>query len=309
MTFSVNSAVFGNTFMLPRSVAENHLKLASDMQLRVILYIFANIGNLPDAETLSEALALPSEAVEEALLYWETAGIINIDGSKDTAPKADKPTKRVRAGIVKPTREEVARRGFENEKIQLLLREAQIKFGRMLKNNESATLVWLFDDEGMDVSLILMLIEYAVSENKCNVSFIERTAIDWLNNGVQDIASAERYITAMYAKKTAWKVVEAAFGIDDRMASAKELEYADRWINEWGFDRKMLRLAYEKCVDAKSKFIMSYTAKIIEGWKTSGFETVEDVLAAENKADGNSDFSTHDIDLIEKMINKGYGEN
>ena len=45
----------------------------------------------------------------------------------------------------------------------------------------------------------------------------------------------------------------------------------------------MLRLAYEKCVDAKSKFIMAYTAKILEGWHASGFKSVEDVAANDNK--------------------------
>ncbi len=311
MNFSINSVVFQSVFTLPSDVADKHLKLASPLQLRVILYLFRHIADGISEGKIAQEFKTDIEEITDALQYWADAGILIKTG--ETAPKVaerDEQTKRVRANVIKPSREEIARRGFENPKIQLLLNEAQMKFGRLLKTSEASTLVWLFDDEGMDISLILMLIEYAVSEEKCNISFIERTATEWLNNGVTSILDAEKYIADQYMKRTAWKVVEAAFGIDSRMPSTKELSLSDQWINEWKFDRKVLKLAYEKCVDAKSKFIMSYTAKILEGWHKSGYKTTEDILAAESKpATENNDFSTHDLDLIEAKLNKGYGEN
>ncbi len=310
MNFFINTAVFGDTFTLPADIADKHLKLASAVQLRVILYVFRHIADGCDAEKIGQELRIEANEVRDAISYWANAGILIKSGDSQPGTSSAASTKRVRANTIKPSREEIARRGFENPQIQLLLNEAQLKFGRLLKNSEASTLVWLLDDEGMDISLILMLIEYAISENKCNISFIERTATDWLNNGVGSILDAENYIAEQYIKRTAWKVVEAAFGIDDRMPSAKELDLSGLWVNEWHFDRKLLRLAYEKCVDAKSKFIMSYTAKILEGWHASGYKTAEDVISAENKkTDTNSDFSTHDFDLIEEILNKGYGEN
>ena len=310
MNFSINSAVFQSVFTLPSDVADKHLKLASPLQLRVILYLFRHIADGCDAEKIAQEFKTDIGEIEDALQYWADAGILIKSGEVAPKKETEPSAKRVRANIIKPSREEIARRGFENPKIQLLLNEAQMKFGRLLKNSEASTLVWLFDDEGMDISLILMLIEYAVSEDKCNISFIERTALQWLNNGVSSILDAEKFIAEQYIKRTAWKIVESAFGIDDRMPSTKELDLSGLWINEWHFDRKVLRLAYEKCVDAKSKFIMSYTAKILESWHASGYKTVEDIIAAENKAaTENTDFSTHDLDLIEARLNKGYGEN
>ena len=190
----------------------------------------------------------------------------------------------------------------------MLLREAQLKFGRALKLNESSTILWLFDDQGMDISLILMLLEYAKNESKCNVSFIERTATEWLNNNISEITDAENYIAEMHRKKTAWKIVEAAFGIEDRLASTKELELAKMWVEEWEMPRDMLRLAYEKCVDSKSKFVMSYTAKILENWHTSGYKTANDVSAAESNAAAKQtdSFATSDVNAIEEMLNRGY---
>ena len=51
-----------------------------------------------------------------------------------------------------------------------------MKFGRGLKSNEQSTLVWIYDDLGLDVSVILMLIQFAVTEGRANISFIEKTA-------------------------------------------------------------------------------------------------------------------------------------
>ena len=170
------------------------------------------------------------------------------------------------------------------------------------------------EDMGMEVSLILLLIEYALSENKCNLSFIERTAVEWSGNGVTTIAEAEKYVAATYKKKTAWRVVEKAFGIEDRLASSKELENSDKWINAWGFKEDILRLAYEVCVDTKSKFSMQYVSKILDTWHTKGCKTAEDAKALNEKQNSKkpknkSDYATYDIDLVEQMLNKGYGEN
>ncbi len=311
MSFSINPQVFQNVFTLPGDIADKHLKLASTTQLRVILYIFRHISDGCDKELIGNALNIDVIEVEDALLYWNNAGLLIGDSNPVSTKKSEKL---VRSNIIKPSREEVAQRGAQNKQIQMLLSEAQIKFGRILKTGEASTLVWLFDDVGMDASLILMLIEYAVSENKCNITFIEKTAIDWLNADIKNIADAERHITEQYAKKTAWRLVQAAFGLDERMASKKELDYAQLWINEWHLDRKILRLAYERCVDAKSKFSMPYTAKILEGWHNSGYTTDSDVINGEatattKKQKNKNDYATYDIDLVEKMLNEGYGDN
>lgn len=318
MNYLVNPTAFQGAFTLPSLIADKHLKLATANQLRVILYIFRHIAETPTDEEISAYFRMPVNEVNDAICYWigagilmgENAPIVNAEQTQTT----DKLKKNARTNIVKPTREDVGKRAAESEKFRYLLQEAQIKFGRLLKNNESSTLLWLFEDVGMEVSLILMLIEYALSENKCNLSFIERTAVEWINNGVTTIAEAEKYVAATYKKKTAWRVVEKAFGIEDRLASTKELENSDKWINEWGFKEDILRLAYEVCVDIKSKFSMQYVAKILDTWHAKGCKTAEDAKMLNEKQiskkkNNKSSYATYDIELVEQMLNKGYGEN
>ncbi len=315
MDFLVNPSSFTSAFTLPGDIADKHLKLASPTQLKVIIFIFRHLSCAKSAEEIAEALRLAKSEVDDALLYWQRAGILMPKDIQE-APKteAEVPKKSVKkAATEMPTRQDVARRAVEDKRFAFLLQESQAKFGRLLKDNESRVLLWLYEDEGMAVSLILMLLEYAMSENKCTLGFIQRTAAEWLDNGITTIADAEKYITNLYKKKTAWKIVEAAFGIEDRLPSNKELEYSQLWINEWKFNRAILKLAYEVCVDAKSKFSMAYTAKILEAWHNSGVKTEADakekINAKPKVATAHFGHTAEELALIEQMINKGYGEN
>lgn len=315
MDFFVNPASFTSAFTLPGDVADKHLKLASHTQLKVIVFVFRHLADAKTSKEIAESLRLAQSEVDDALLYWQRAGVLipknvnDIPEQKTETPK--KATKKTATEM--PTRLDVARRANDDKRFAFLLQESQGKFGRLLKDNESRVLLWLYEDEGMDVSLILMLLEYAMSENKCNLGFIQRTATEWIDNGVGSIADAEAYITALYKKKTAWKIVEAAFGIDDRLPSTKELDYSDKWINQWKFDRAILRLAYEVCVDTKSKFSMAYVAKILESWHNSGVKTELDakskISTKKNQHDTYFGHTAEELNLIEQMINKGYGEN
>ncbi len=315
MDYIVNPAAFSSAFTLPGEIADKHLKLASPIQLKVILFVFRHLADAKNSEEIASALNLKQSDVDDALLYWQTAGVLLSKNTEKIEEKKQEKTKTARkAAIELPTRTDVASRSVDDSRFAFLLQESQAKFGRLLKDNESRVLLWLYEDEGMEVSLILMLLEYAISENKCTLSFIQRTAAEWLNNNISTISDAEKYITALYKKKTAWKIVEAAFGIEDRLPSTKELEYSDKWINEWGFDRRILRLAYEICVDTKSKFSMAYVAKILESWNADGIKT-ETEAKAKISAKQNSNSGNHfghtkeELDLIEQLINKGYGEN
>ncbi len=312
MEYFSNPVMFQNSFNIPACIADNHLKLAGAVQLKVLLYVLRHLSDDPSNDDIANALKIPAADVADALRYWADSGIFIPKDITNTAEVSAKGAvtdkKAVKRTPIKPTREEVARRGSESEEIRFLLNEAQIKFGRMLKTGEASTLIWLYDDEGMDISLILMLIEYAVGENRCNIGFIERTAVCWIENGVSNISDAERFIENTYRSKTAWKIVSSAFGIDDRLPSSKELENSQKWVNEWEFSREMLKLAYEKCVDTKSKFIMSYVAKILESWHKSGYKTPHDVEIAEETKNGiqvRSKIATSDINMVEEMLNRG----
>ncbi|MEE1238787.1 MAG: DnaD domain protein [Acutalibacteraceae bacterium] len=299
MNYRINPTVFSAVFTVPAAVADNHLKLARGEHIKVLLYIMRNMTAPIEPDKIAKAVGITEYDAKEALIYWEDAGILSCD--KDAAENKEiKPKATSRAE--KPSRNDVARRGAEDEKVSYLLRETQMRLGRNLKSNEASTLVWLYDDEGLDVSLILMIVQYAAAHNKANIRFIESTAVDWINKGIDSVAEADNELNRLAMGEQAWKIVSSAFGLERRKPSKKETELSLIWLNDWKVSKEMLEAAYEECVNAKSKFSFAYTAKIIESWHKNGFKTPDDIQK-QKKNDDNDGFAAYDIDLFEKMLN------
>ncbi len=302
MSFKVSPSAYMSAFPVPCEAVDDHIRLAGAVQLKVLLAAFRQASAGINPSEISELLAVPLPDVEDALRYWAQAGFFFSE--EPAAEKTrEESTPVIKRAASKPTREEVIRRGCESEEVAFLLREAQVRFGRSLKTSEASLILWLYDDEGMNAALILMLLEYAAAEGKCTVRFIEQTAAQWIKNGVTDLVSAENQIAKAAMAKTAWRVVESAFGMERRMPSAKEMETADIWVNEWGFSRDILRAAYDKCVDTTSKFSMPYIKKILEKWHKAGVKKVSDIPSDKPKNSGSS-MAAYDLDRIEQMLNE-----
>ena len=275
MNSLINPSVFSDTFSFPGGAVDNHIKLASASQLKVLLYLFRHSSEELGEEVIAEALSLSLTDVKDAVGYWAGAGFLVKENKSQKVNSSD--TKKARMQSAKPTREEIARMGANDEKLQFLLREAQNRFSRPLRQAETSLLAWLYSDEGMDVAVILMLLEFATRENKVNVRFIENTAIEWLNSGVETISDAEKKLEEALIFDQCWKLVSASFGIQGRKPSKKEKELSVLWVNQWKYDRKILEKAYEICVDSISEFSIPYIKTILEKWHKSGVKTVEDI--------------------------------
>ena len=240
MDYYVNSAMLSSAFTVPTAVVDQYLKLAKAEHIKALLYIIRNMWTEISLTDICDKTGLNEYDVKEALLYWADTGILLPKDKPVDEVKAKKPTTKAVTHNEKPSRADIARRGNEDAKIRYLLQETQLKLGRNLKNNEATTLVWLYDDEGLDVSLILLIVQYAVSHNKANIRFIESTAVDWVNKGIDNISLADEELRKMALREQAWSIVCSAFGIERRKPSQKESELSALWIDEWKLTKETL---------------------------------------------------------------------
>ncbi len=298
MKYELNSVAFQGMFALPNCVAEQHIKLASHSALKVIIYIMKN-GTATDEAEFCKQLGISAIELNEALLYWRSAGLLNCESERQATES--KPDGKVKSQVVarqkRVTRVEVARRADESRDIALVLQQAEIKFARPLKESEKSSLVYILDDLGMNPEITLMLLEHAATEGRTTSSFLESTAVDWINRSIDTVALAEKEMTKAELSKQAWAVVRRAASIDSRRPSAKEAEFSLRWVGEWGFEEKMLRLAYDQCVDAIGKLSLPYMDKILKGWHTSGVATPDAAAAADQKRQENKKDNAPSFDL------------
>ncbi len=302
--YMLNPSAMQSAFMMPAEPVMKYMKPASAEQLRVLLFTMGNMSTGVNPEACAEALGIPLENVTDALDFWCEAGALLRVGEEISFEPAAKKRTVAKPESAKPSREEIAMMGQTDEKIIFLLREAELKLGRPLRFSEMQTLVCLYADENFEVSVILMLVEYAISEGKPSIGFINATARAWQSAGVDSVAAAEEQIERVGRQKSAWAIVERAFGIEHRKPSAKELEFCEKWVIEWKFSRDMLKEAYDSCVDSKTKLSMPYINKILESWHQKGYAKPEQTRAKATKANSQpARKPSYDKALFEKMLN------
>lgn len=304
MTYNVNPTSLFGSFSVPSAVVDKHIKMAGAVQLKTLLYIFRNPSAPIVAEDIAAYLSVPASDIRDSLAFWADAGILLCEGAAAVQFEAEPiKQKAVRAHTQKPDRSEVARRGNEDANIAFLLREAQQKLGRTLRASESSTLVWLYDDEGISASVLLMVIEFAISDGKPNIGYIERTALDWLDSGVETVADAEKKITEIYNTRSSFGVLRRAFGLGDRKPGKKELECARLWVEEWKINRELLTRAYEICVDNTGKYNITYIASVIKKWHESGVKQFSDIKEETAKPKTAGSAASYDRSLFDDMLN------
>ena len=326
MNFKVRKDFKTPPFSVPSEIVDSHIKLAGALQLRVILYC---LRHTYDAEInpalMAELFAVSEEDVNDALMFWSELGFIECESNAFVAqPTVVEPVKVAPPKTPRPDRKEVARRGLESPEIAFLLNEAQQKFGRMLKQSESSVLVWIYDDLGMDASLILMVLEYAVQAGKVNISYIEKIARDWSESGVDSIVAAEQRIVQLNNNRSAWNKMRRAFGLDSRSPSATEESLAVLCVIEWKMEDALLKRAYDACVDSLGKYNVKYIKKVLTEWHKQGISSVKQLeqssvssngKAAESTSDKPAKKSktsknkfegmaTYDLSLIDQIINE-----
>ncbi len=303
MAYKIDFGGWGSVFAVPSCVVDKGLKLASEAQLKVLLFILRHSGDTLTDELVAEALALHSDDVRDAIEYWSGKGmlvsarsIVTMPGSlseavsgeapvSDPQPEAVKSSDKPRP-ISRPTKPEpghVAKRLKTDKNLVLLMDEAQRILGKVLSNSDTATLLMLHETDGLPIEVLLMLLEHCAQIDKANMRYIERVGIQWGSEGITTIELAEEKIKQYSEATSAWGKICAVFGIHlSGTPTKKQLEYAGQWVNEWKFSEEMLRLAYERCVDAKGEVNLSYINGILKRWNEQGLKRSEDVLKADS---------------------------
>lgn len=90
MMYKPNPSQFSSVFVLPTAIADEHLKLCSAAQLKVILALYRLQNEAADTAKLCEKAGLPEQEVLDACAYWCEKGVLFCEqGSESlTAPPA-----------------------------------------------------------------------------------------------------------------------------------------------------------------------------------------------------------------------------
>ncbi len=304
MNYKINLGAWGSIFAVPTSLVDSHIKLSTESQLKVLLYILRHSDKDNTVEDISKATAVHPQEVKNAVEFWISRGLVAAANNALAVPDSQisqpavtqentepvvshapavKPRAVSRSQRPDPTY--VARRLTENTQLAQLMDEAQIALAKPLSSGDTATLVMLHDTDGLPCDVLVLLINYCVSIGKGNMRAIERMGTQWGAQEIYTLELAEQKIISDSRSNNAWTKVAKVFGIKNIGSPTKtQLEYADRWVNEWGFSDDMLLEAYERCVDHKGEYNIKYINGILSKWYASSIFNLDDLRAADEKS-------------------------
>lgn len=294
MEFKISPSAWGPMFAVPSSVTDCHLKFAGAAQLKVLLWIFRHSADGVDIDGAVHATGLPRAEVLDAMQYWVECGIIekceNNEQSAsqntvqlpfETVKKSDEPEKKHLAflPVSKPDAGQITARIEEEPELRMMYAEAQQKLGRTIGYDGQSSLLMIHDQYGLPVEVILMLIEYAVSEGKTSMAYISKVGREWGESEIDTLEKAEQRIIQLRENKTLWNTFRSRTGIQNPKPTAVQQDFLIQWSQKLGFNMEMIYLAYEEMANHTSKVSFPYMNKVLLSWHEKGVRKPEDLEA------------------------------
>ena len=152
----------------------------------------------------------------------------------------------------------------ESPEVRFLLNEVQLRLERPIVPAEISTLIALLDQTGLSCDVILMVVEYAVSKGKPQIRYIEKVALDWANEEIDDHQKAEEKIRQLNMTDYAWEQICLTFGIPKRKPTRTEETFANKYIHEHKFSAPLLKAVYDECINHTGKISYPYMSKILD---------------------------------------------
>ena len=320
MSVRINLGEWGSVFAVPSSVVDGHLKIASQNQLKVLLFLLRHSDKDFSYNEIGDTLRIHPDDVADCVSFWVQRGILseregeltpseNAAAAVPKAPKASEPETekpKKRSVISRPQKPDIvsaAQRVASDETLSHVLAEVELALGNPLSSGNIATLVMLYDTCGLPAEVIVMLVNYCVSIGKANMRTIETVGVRWADDGIYTVEAADNRIMLSHQSSKNWSRVSSVFGLKNiGSPTVKQLEFADRWTGEWKFSDDMLRRAYEICVDTKGEMKLGYINGILSKWFKSQIFTLEDIEKTDTKKKKTTaKKSSFDIDELEKI--------
>ncbi|MBQ3183550.1 MAG: DnaD domain protein [Clostridia bacterium] len=264
MKYEIN---YGNGVVCVPVSALDKLSQAGETELRVLLALCSG------AEDIASATGLEEASIASSLAFWRGAGIIS--GEKKTAER--KVSRH--ATVPTYTGEDLSRIIDENG-LSAIIDECQSLTGRVFNITEVNRIAALNSYLGLSGEYILLLFSYCAEHGKTTLKYIEKTAYDLYDRGIDSTEALEEYIRREEAKHTLENKLRKLFGWGERTLTPSEKKHISTWSDEYNYTFDIIEEAYFITIEKAQKFSIQYLSKILYNWNNSNLRTLEDVKAS-----------------------------
>ena len=274
----MNWGEWNTVFGVPVSVVDKHLKTASSVYIKVLLFILRNTGTRQNTLQIAQAVGITADEVTEAVRYWESAGLFSFGSGEgmrisNVSHVTDKPL------YASPS--EISQLMDTKPELRFMFDRLEQLYGRPVTSTEQRSYIYLHEAAGLPADVLVMIAEHCVQNGKLSIRYIEKTALAWADEGIDTHEKAIERISRLSEAQRAENSVKRCFGIDNRNLSSKEKEYVRSWTKDYHFDMEMIELAYNRMVDGIGRLSFPYINTILKSWFENGILTPEDVAKAD----------------------------
>ena len=244
-----------------------------EARFRVALYLLAK--GQADATETAKALNIRKQEVEQALSYWEGAGLLELspEAAIEITPPVTAPVRR------RMNSREVAIAAETDATLGDMIREIQRIFGGVVGEGDTSIFITLYHQDGFPADLILMAAYQSAAEQKISARYIEKKLFGWRKEGIMDCATADIYLRKL-AERGQWEdEVSALFGQVKGMFTLAEKRRIAQWTEDFGFDIDMVKAARLEAGDKENE--IKYLHAILKRWHGKGYKTSREVALAE----------------------------
>ena len=321
MPYEIDFGVWGNIFAVPAAVADRYLKFCTEGQLKVLLLALRQGQSPVDTTGIAARLGLSEAEVNDCLQYWQEAKLFTpctapapqpvVPQSSQAAPPAvpsPAVTQETANGLTINT---VRARGHlspaeintllrQDKQFSALTAELESARGEVLSASEREVLAYLYGSLELSPDYLLVTAAYCRNKGKTKLGYLEKTIAGWLKEGTDTYEKAEEKIMWLTRQENDEQRIRRLFGLPERALTAKEKACVARWCGEYMSPEDLLKLAYDRAVDATGKVSFAYIDKILAAWAAKGITTVEAAEAERSAAQKASD-GDYSFDIGEAM--------
>ncbi len=193
-----------------------------------------------------------------------------------------------------------------------LVEEVERLRGKILTAAEMQILLGFVRYLGMSAEVVCILVSYCKDRARQqgrlrlpSLQSIEKEAYAWAERGIETLEDASAYIHTQNLRNSKLGKLKSLLQIHGRNLTSGEERYADKWL-AMGFDDGALSMAYERTCLNTGGLNWAYMNKILTRWHESGWHTVQQITAKDQKGavpkGASGEISQAELDAMRRMM-------
>jgi len=258
---------------LPFDFFENHFQSFSPKTIKVYLYILylCTLGDIEfDDETICERLNITLNDLGKAYENLRKNGMIRVNpdtGEDEIVNPEDfyKGFHKENKIEIKKDSTERLKKANEDREFKKKIAFIENRYGKELTQNDYLEIFDLTENQKIPYDVLLAAIDYSVSKNKRNFSYIAKIALNWNELGLTTYESCEQFINGSEDKFL--KAIKKILKIDRNLYDV-ELKYIREWHDVMKKNIEDIEKAAEISVLNTGKVSFPYINAVLSGGGT-----------------------------------------